>query len=102
MHRLTQAPNAALAMLWSDLLCEAGMPATVQRLYLGAAAGELPPHECLPEIWLRHAEHKDRALALLDELRNLPQRRWHCPACGELVEGGFEQCWNCGALMPSL
>src|SRR6185369_8103915 len=20
--------------------------------------------------------------------------------CGEMVEGGFEQCWNCGRLMP--
>lgn len=52
MLRLTQAPNAAIAMLWSDLLCEAGMPASVQRLYLNAAAGHLPPSECLPEIWL--------------------------------------------------
>ena len=55
MQRLTQAPNAALAMLWADLLCEAGMPASVQRQYLGAAAGHLPPHECLPEIWLSMA-----------------------------------------------
>ncbi|MGP1681474.1 MAG: putative signal transducing protein [Giesbergeria sp.] len=100
MQRLVRAPNAVLAMLWSDLLCEAGMPASVQRQYLGSAAGELPPHECLPEIWLQHSEHKERALALLEELKSLPQRRWHCPACGELVEGGFEQCWNCGALMP--
>lgn len=100
MQRLIRAPYAALAMLWADLLCEAGMPAKVQRLYLGAAAGELPPHECLPEIWLEHAEHHAPALALLEALRALPQRRWHCPDCGELVEGGFEQCWNCGALMP--
>ena len=100
MLRLTQAPDIAMATLWRDLLCEAGMPASVQRQYLGSAAGELPPHECLPEIWLQHSEHKERALALLEELKSLPQRRWRCPACGELVEGGFEQCWNCGALMP--
>lgn len=100
MQRLIRAPNAALATLWADLLCEAGMPASVQRLYLGAAAGGLPPQECLPEIWLEHGEHHERALALLEELRQLPQRRWVCPGCGELVEGGFEQCWNCAALMP--
>ena len=35
----------------------------------------------------------------LDALQALPQRRWHC-ACGELVEGGFESCWNCGRAMP--
>ncbi len=52
MLRLTQAPNIAIATLWADLLCEAGMTASVQRQYLGAAAGHLPPDECLPEIWL--------------------------------------------------
>ena len=100
MQRLTQAPNIAIATVWCDLLCEAGMPATVQRQYLSSAAGQLPPSECLPEIWLDHGEHLGRARTLLDELQHLPQRRWACPSCGEIVEGGFEQCWNCGALMP--
>jgi hypothetical protein len=22
---------------------------------------------------------------------------WHCRSCGELIEGQFEECWNCGA-----
>lgn len=100
MIRLTQAPNAAIATVWADLLTEAGYPATVQRQFLGAAAGELPPDQCLPEIWLRHDEHAAPARALLAALDALPQRRWTCPACGEAIEGGFEQCWNCGAWMP--
>ena len=99
MLRLTQAPNIAIATLWADLLCEACLAASVQRQYLGAAAGHLPPDECLPEIWLEHEEHAPRARALLQQLRDLPQRRWLC-RCGETVEGGFEQCWQCGALMP--
>jgi hypothetical protein len=33
-------------------------------------------------------------------LQHVPQRRWQCP-CGELVEGGFEQCWACGSWMPN-
>ena len=99
MLRLTQAPNIAIATLWADLLCEAGMTASVQRQYLGAAAGHLPPDQCLPEIWLDYDEHATRARALLQALQDLPQRRWGC-RCGEIVEGGFEQCWQCGALMP--
>ena len=99
MLRLTQAPNIAIATIWADLLCEAGMTASVQRQYLGAAAGHLPPDQCLPEIWLAHDEHADRARALLQALQDLPQRHWRC-RCGESVEGGFEQCWHCGALMP--
>ena len=99
MKRLRSAPNAAIAQIWADLLCEAGLPATVERRYLSAVAGELPPDQCLPEIWLDHEEHAPRARALLQELQDLPQRRWMC-RCGEMVEGGFEQCWHCGALMP--
>ncbi|MCE1191367.1 MAG: DUF2007 domain-containing protein [Acidovorax sp.] len=99
MLRLTQAPNIAIATLWADLLCEAGFPASVQRQYLGAAAGHLPPDQCLPEIWIEHAEHAAQAHALLQALQQLPQRRWAC-RCGEVVEGGFEQCWQCGAFMP--
>ncbi|MDO5290317.1 MAG: DUF2007 domain-containing protein [Pseudomonadota bacterium] len=100
MRRLTQAPNAAIAQVWADVLCEAGYPATVQRLFLNGAAGELPPDQCLPEIWLRHDEHHTPAMALLDALARTPQHRWQCPACGEQIEGGFEQCWACGGLMP--
>lgn len=99
MLRLTQAPNIAIATIWADLLCEAGLTASVQRQYLGAAAGHLPPDQCLPEIWLRHDEHAPRARALLQDLQDVPQRHWRC-VCGETVEGGFEQCWQCGRLMP--
>lgn len=99
MRRLAQAPNLAIAALWADTLCEAGIAATVQRQFLSGAAGELPPDQCLPEIWLVHDEQEPQARALLRELTHLPQRRWQC-ACGEVVEGGFESCWNCGRPMP--
>lgn len=99
MRRLRQAPNIALATLWVDLLREAGIAASVQRQFLSGVAGELPPDQCLPEIWVTHDEQHAQATALLDELLTLPQRRWAC-ACGEVVEGGFESCWNCGRAMP--
>ena len=100
MLRLVQAPNIAIATLWVDLLRAAGIDASVQRQYLGAVAGHLPPDQCLPEIWLRHDEQEQPARTLLDDLQHLPQRRWVC-ACGETVEGGFEQCWQCGRWMPA-
>ena len=99
MMRLTRAPNIAIAALWVDVLCQAGIPASVQRYYLGSVAGELPPDQCLPEVWLTHDEQEPQARAFLREFTNVKQRRWHC-ACGEIVEGGFEQCWNCGLPMP--
>jgi hypothetical protein len=99
VRRVRQAPNLAIATLWADVLQEAGIAASVQRQFLASAAGELPPDQCLPEVWVLHDEQLAAARALLDELLSLPQRRWRC-ACGELVEGGFESCWNCCRPMP--
>lgn len=100
MKRVMQAPNLAIASMWADTLREDGIEASVQREFLGGAMGELPPDQCLPEVWVRHDQQFERARALLELLQNLPQRQWQCPACGEAIEGGFEQCWQCGALMP--
>ena len=99
MPRLTQAPNLAIATLWADALKAEGIATSVQRQYLSGVAGELPPDQCLPEVWVTDAAQLDRARELLHHLQHVPQRRWLCQ-CSELVEGGFEQCWACGAWMP--
>ena len=101
MKRLTTAPNLALATLWADLLGQGGIVATVQRQYASSIAGEVPPDQTLPEIWVQDETQLERARQLLHELRHPRPRRWTCPACNELVEGPFEQCWNCGAAMPA-
>jgi len=100
MKRLTTAPNLALATLWADLLCQAGVATSVQRQYASSIAGEVPPDQTLPELWVQDADQLERARTLLHELRNPVNRRWGCPGCGELIEGPFEQCWNCGTAMP--
>jgi hypothetical protein len=87
MKRLTRAPNLAIATLWADMLCHAGVAATVQRMYASSIAGELPPDQALPEVWVSEDAELERA--------------WACPACHEVIDGPFEQCWNCGASMPS-
>lgn len=100
MRRLTSAPNLALATLWADLMKQAGFEASVQRAWAGSIAGEIPPDQALPEVWIEDDERLDEARRTLDALRNLPHRLWACPACGETVDGPFEQCWNCGADRP--
>ena len=74
MRRLTQAPNIAIAALWVDALQQAGFSATVQRYFLSGIAGELPPDQCLPEVWLTHDHEETRARKLLNELQNPAQR----------------------------
>ena len=100
MRRLTQAPNTALAALWADLLRQAGIEASVQRWFASGIAGEIPPDQALPEIWVHHDHEFDRAQALLRDLQRPTWRHWRCAACGEMVDGPFEQCWQCGAEMP--
>ena len=100
MLRLTRAPNIAIAAFWVEEMRQNGIEASVQRYYLGAAAGELPPDQCLPEVWLTHDGQEAEARAFLQGLLHVPQRRWVC-LCGETVEGGFEQCWSCGRPMPA-
>jgi hypothetical protein len=96
MKRLTQAPNLALATLWADMLRQAGFDTSVQRAYASSIAGEIPPDQALPEVWIADDDQLDAARALLEQLRHPPFRRWVCRGCGELIEGAFDQCWKCG------
>jgi hypothetical protein len=58
-----------------------------------------------PEIWIEQDEDLGRAQQLLHEWLSRPAPSsfpdWKCPQCGELVEGQFAVCWNCGASVPS-
>ncbi len=100
VQRLIRAPNLALATLWADMLCSAGFTATVQRAYASSIAGELPPDQALPEVWVGDDAELEPARAALHQLRHPPPRHWACAACAEVIDGPFEQCWNCGAAMP--
>ena len=102
MKRLIQAPNAAVATLWADMLQQqGGIRTSVQRYFASGIAGEIPPDQALPEVWVLDDDQLEPARTLLDRLRHLPDRHWLCHACGETVDGPFEQCWNCGAAMPA-
>ena len=100
MRRVIHAPNIALATLWSDLLNQSGIEASVQRYFASGIAGEIPPDQALPEVWVSDDEDLERAQALLAQLTGLKHRQWRCESCAETIDGPFEQCWNCGAVMP--
>ena len=78
MKRLTRAPNLAIATLWADLLSNAGVAATVQRMYASSIAGELPPDQALPEVWVSDDDQLEPARA-----RTSPDTRRH-PSAGSV------------------
>ncbi len=102
MKRLLTAPNIALATLWADMLCQGGVPATVQRAFASSIAGQIPPDQAQPEIWIEDEAQFDEATQLMHLLRNPPAVHWCCAGCGEAIDGPFEVCWNCGAPRPGL
>ncbi len=70
---------------------------------VGAAAGEVPPIVCWPELWVHEGEAGAKAQSLLQ--RSLPPegsetQPWSCGRCGENIEPQFGACWNCGAGRP--
>jgi hypothetical protein len=96
MQRLAHAPNIAVAQLWADMLNGEGIETTVQRYFISSIAGDMPPDQCLPELWVMQDAQLPLAKQVLHQLQHPPQRSWVCTGCGEAVEGGFMQCWNCG------
>lgn len=101
MRRLTQAPNLAIATLWADVMCGAGLGVTVQRAFASGIAGEIPPDQALPELWLADEAEREQAEALLHQLQHPRERRWACPGCAEVIDGPFDTCWQCGTPAPA-
>lgn len=81
-----------------NLLEADGIACVVRNDRLGGVAGEIPFVECWPELWVVETGNYLRARALIESALRAPAggAPWHCPRCGESVEGQFEVCWNCG------
>jgi hypothetical protein len=94
------AKHATEAHLVKGFLESHGIAAIVRGEFLTSGWGELPTDLC--SVWIAddaQYEHADRLLVdfLSGRLaREAAARSWKCPRCGELIEGQFTQCWNCG------
>ena len=70
-----------------------------KNLDLISAAGELPPIECWPELWVvdddRVAKAKSIIRKTLAPLQSV-KKPWLCVNCSESIEGQFSECWKCG------
>lgn len=77
-----------------------GIHCLVRNRHLMGGAGEIPPLEAWPEIWV-DAEDVTIAKQLVAEVlaptAPAPDD-WTCERCGERIEGQFAQCWNCGGM----
>ena len=102
MKKLYSASDIVTAGHLQSVLENEGIACWIKNLSLAGGIGEIPATECWPEIWLRRDEDYNRALAIITAIMkpSSPVKpAWRC-SCGELLEGQFEICWNCGKGCP--
>ncbi len=103
MTRVYSHPDPSIAHLVQGALANAGITAIVQGDQLGSAMGEVPPIAAWAEVWVKDDHRLDDARALVAEVMTETETApdpWTCPACGEVNDGQFGICWNCGAEAP--
>jgi len=64
---------------------------------ISSAAGELPPTEVWPEVWvIREQDYKRAEEILAVSLSgDLGATSWFCQRCNETNPPAFELCWQC-------
>jgi len=96
MRKVYTAANSLLVNHYRNILMSAGIECEIRQVFLSGGAGELPPTECWPELWIKDDAREDDALALIhDSGQVVTGPHWHCP-CGEILEPQFSVCWRCG------
>ena len=100
--RVYTGPVLANLAIIRDVLESYGIACETRREYLGGAAGELPPIETWPELWVFDESRVEQARQLVQEALEPPtaSTSWTCPQCREDVESQFSECWSCGAERP--
>lgn len=98
MKRVYTHESLAQIAHLKNLLEQAGIACMVKNDQLLGGLGEIPFLDCSPELWVLKAEDVDRARRLLAEVLAEPSDapQWRCNGCGELNEGQFAVCWQCG------
>lgn len=99
MKRVYCAKDPLMIGHLKNVLATFGIRCVTRNLDLATGAGELPPIDCWPELWIVNDEKFARARAILKKTLaplETVKKSWRCDGCGEDVEGQFSECWNCG------
>lgn len=94
----TTIDGANIEML-KGLLEEVEIRCMIRNEYLSSAMGEMPFLESSPQIWILDDEDYPRAKEMLETWRTTRieiNDPWACSHCGEIIEGQFTSCWQCG------
>ncbi|KHD11952.1 hypothetical protein PN36_08290 [Candidatus Thiomargarita nelsonii] len=99
MKKIYTSPNRLMVFHIKNILESYHIDCLIKNEFLAGAAGELPPNECWPEIWINDEHKYDKALEILEKnilTDEVTLPTWICTRCGEKLEGQFTACWRCG------
>lgn len=99
MKRIYSAKDPLMIGHLKNVMATFGIHCVARNLDLISGAGELPPIECWPELWVVDDAKVAKARGILKRtLAPLAsvKKPWICRGCGETLEGQFSECWNCG------
>ena len=102
MKRVYSAASLIDAAHWANVLASHGIEAQLRNTTLGGATGELPFAETWPQVWVAD-EQEQHARRVIQTVSRGPDRTaaaWRCDRCGELIDGQFDDCWQCWGQTP--
>ena len=99
MQRLYGTHDQSFLQYLQQVLQQEKIECIIKNHYLSGAVGELPPAECVPELWLLDNTQKQRAENVLNDLLSATDSHadWQCPQCKAENPGHFASCWQCGS-----
>ena len=101
MKTVYSAANISLVSIFQNMLEERGIKCWIKNEALLTGIGEIPPIETWPQLCVEDDDYLE-AKRIVDEALATKDinRAWKCDSCGEVIEGQFAQCWNCGKDRP--
>ena len=82
-----------------NILENNGIECIIKNFMLVGSLGELPPTVCATELWVLDEQRYEEANGILKDIFSENKdnsSKWKCSKCGEMIEGQFTDCWNCG------
>lgn len=91
------AANISLVSMFKDIFEQRGIKCWIRNEALSAGIGELPPIETWPQLCVEKDDYSE-AKHIVEEAFAAKDISimWKCDSCGEVIEGQFTECWNCG------
>lgn len=99
MKKVHTSPDSLLIGHLKNILEQNDIACVLMNVYSHGAAGELPPDQVWPQIWVLDDAQFLQARELINQVLrpvNLGGP-WRCPHCGEQIEAQFTECWQCGS-----